>query len=217
MAEITRVDDLPGSFGYGAGVLYGLPQPPRWMGQVSPDLSNVILLMAPGELLFGTLAGLDWEGGNVILRTAAGETLSNPIADLRGILLSGRSALDRPPVAPPGTVATTLRYRDGGDWMLQAHVAHVDLFGAGFFTVADDQLHAIFVPWRVLADNELTLRSGLSDHVRARIQREVAFRRGADLDRLQAARLSHVEGAARRDADLRRSAFAKAFCKALGG
>ncbi|MBY4597096.1 hypothetical protein K3217_16380 [bacterium BD-1] len=216
MGEITRVDDLPGSFGYGAGVLYGLPQPPRWMGEVQPDLHKAILLLAPGELLYGHLTGLDWEGGNVILR-AGDETLSNPIADLRGILLSGEARLGRPPLAPTATVVSTLKYRDGGDWMLQAHAAHVDLFGAGFFTVADDQLHAIFVPWRVLADNELTLRSGLSDHVRARVQREVAFRRGADIDRLQAARLTHVAGSARDDADIRRSAFAKAFCKALGG
>ncbi|MDY0021824.1 hypothetical protein, partial [Arenimonas caeni] len=74
-----------------------------------------------------------------------------------------------------------------------------------------------FVPWRVLADNELTLRSGLSDHQRARIQREVAFRRGADIDRLQNASLERVPGQSRDDADIRRSAFAKAFCKALGG
>ncbi|PRH83349.1 hypothetical protein [Arenimonas caeni] len=216
MDETQGVDDLPGSFGYGAGVLYGLPQPPRWMGQVQPDLHKVLLLMAGGDMLYGHLSGLDWEGGNVILRVGE-ETLSNPIADLRGILLSGREKLGRPPVAPTGTITSTLRYRDGGDWMLQAHAVHVDLFGAGFFTLADGLLHAVFVPWRVLADNELTLRSGLSDHQRARIQREVAFRRGADIDRLQNASLERVPGQSRDDADIRRSAFAKAFCKALGG
>ena len=211
-----RIDDLPGSFGYGAGLLYGLPQPPRWMGEVQPDLHKVLLLLSEGEMLYGQLTGLDWEGGNVILRVGE-ETLSNPIGDLRGILLSGREKLGRPPIAPTGTITSTLRYRDGGDWMLQAHAVHVDLFGAGFFTLADEQLHAIFVPWRVLADNELTLRSGLSDDVRARVQREVAFRRGADIDRLQGASLDRVPGQSRDDADIRRSAFAKAFCKALGG
>ena len=92
MGETTRVDDLPGSFGYGAGVLYGLPQPPRWMGEVGPDLRKVLLLMTGGEILYGHLTGLDWEGGNVILR-AEGETLSNPLSDLRGILLSGEARL----------------------------------------------------------------------------------------------------------------------------
>ena len=98
MGDTTRVDDLPGSFGYGAGVLYGLPQPPRWMGEVGPDLRKVLLLMTGGEILYGHLTGLDWEGGNVILR-AEGETLSNPLSDLRGILLSGEARLGRTPVA----------------------------------------------------------------------------------------------------------------------
>ncbi|WP_146909795.1 glycosyltransferase family 2 protein [Arenimonas daejeonensis] len=79
MGDLQRVDDLPGSFGYGSGVLYGLPQPPRWMGQVNPDLQKVILLLDSGDLLFGHLTGLDWEGGNVILR-AGEETHSIPSA-----------------------------------------------------------------------------------------------------------------------------------------
>jgi len=216
MGEFPLVDDLPGTFGYGAGVLYGLPQPPRWMGEVGPDLHKVLLLMAGGELLYGHLTGLDWEGGNVLLR-ANDETLVHPLSDLRGILLSGEARLGRTPVAPTGTITSTLNYRDGGDWMLQAHAVHVDLFGAGFFTIAEGRLQAVFVPWRVLTDNELKLRSGLSDHQRARIQREVAFRRGADIDRLEKASLKRVPGEDRDDADVRRSAFAKAFCKALGG
>src|SRR5688572_30849762 len=98
MTELQRIDDLPGSFGYGAGVLYGLPQPPRWMGVVNPDLQKVILLLDSGDLLFGHLTGLDWEGGNVILR-AGEETHSNPIGDLRGILLSADT--EGRAVAPP--------------------------------------------------------------------------------------------------------------------
>lgn len=216
MVQTPHIDELPGSFGYGAGVLYGLPQPPRWMGEVPPALDQTLLLLAGGDILYGQLAGLDWEGGNVILR-AGGETFSNPIGDLRAILVSGEARLGREPVAPRGTITSTLRYRDGADWMLQAHAVHVDLFGAGFFTLDQQQLHAVFVPWRVLKDNELNLQSGLSDHQRARIQREVAFRRGADIDRLEKASLQRVPGPARDDADIRRSAFAKAFCKALGG
>lgn len=216
MEPMPHVDELPGSFGYGAGVLYGLPQPPRWMGEVKPELDKALLLMAGGDILYGQLAGLDWEGGNVLLRMD-GDTFSNPLGDLRAILLSGEARLGRDPVAPRGTIASTLRYRDGADWMLQAHAVHVDLFGAGFFTIDQQQLHAVFVPWRVLQDNELNLRSGLSDHQRARIQREVAFRRGADIDRLEKASLQRVPGPDRDDADIRRSAFAKAFCQALGG
>ena len=49
MPELQRIDELPGSFGYGAGVLYGLPQPPRWMGEVRPDLQKVILLLDTSE------------------------------------------------------------------------------------------------------------------------------------------------------------------------
>ena len=98
MAGLQRVDDLPGSFGYGAGLLYGLPQPPRWMGEVRPDLQKVILLLDNSDMLFGHLTGLDWEGGNVLLR-AGGETHSNPISDLRGILLSADT--EGRAVAPP--------------------------------------------------------------------------------------------------------------------
>lgn len=32
MDDLQRIDDLPGSFGYGAGVLCGRPQLPAWMG-----------------------------------------------------------------------------------------------------------------------------------------------------------------------------------------
>lgn len=214
MGDIKRIDELPGSFGYGAGVLYGLPQPPRWMGQVNPDLQKVILLLDSGELLFGQLTGLDWEGGNVILRAGA-VTHSNPIGDLRGILLSADS--DARAVAPPQSVRATLRYRDGGEWPLHAHTASADLFGAGFFALTEGELHAIFVPWRALADNRITLESGLDDHRRARLQREVAFRRGAEIDRLSMASLEQVPAAGREVADIRRSAYAKAFCEAHGG
>lgn len=214
MSELQRIDDLPGSFGYGAGVLYGLPQPPRWMGHVNPDLQKVILLLDSGDLLFGHLVGLDWEGGNVILR-AGDETHSNPIGDLRGILLSAEA--EAQPVAPPQSVMSTLKYRDGGEWTLHAHTASADLFGAGFFAVAEGELHAIFVPWRALADNRVTFASGLGDHRRARLQREVAFRRGAEIDRLSGASLELVDSARRRDAEVRRSAYAKSFCEALGG
>ncbi|MFY2764635.1 hypothetical protein [Arenimonas sp. MALMAid1274] len=214
MGDLQRIDDLPGSFGYGAGVLYGLPQPPRWMGEVNPDLQKVILLLDSGELLFGHLTGLDWEGGNVLLRS--GEIMhSNPIGDLRGILLSADT--EGRAVAPPQSVRSTLRYRDGGEWTLHAHTASADLFGAGFFAVADGELHAIFVPWRALADNRLSVESGLDDHRRARLQREVAFRRGAEIDRLRMASLNLVSEPGRQAADIRRSAYAKAFCEALGG
>lgn len=214
MGDMQRIDDLPGSFGYGSGVLYGLPQPPRWMGQVNPDLQKVILLLDSGDLLFGHLTGLDWEGGNVILR-AGDETHSNPIGDLRGILLSADT--EGRAVAPPRSVTSTLKYRDGGEWTLFAHTASADLFGAGFFALTDGELHAIFVPWRALADNRVTFESGLDDHRRARLQREVAFRRGAELDRLRAASLNLVDEAGRPAADIRRSAYAKSFCQALGG
>jgi len=214
MSDLQRIDDLPGSFGYGAGLLYGLPQPPRWMGEVNPDLQKALLLLDGGELLFGQLAGLDWEGGNVILR--AGEvTHSNPIGSLRGIMISAE-ARGRA-VAPPQSVASTLHYRDGGEWRLSAHSASADLFGVGFFAVDDGELHAIFVPWRALADHRVTFESGLDDHRRARLQREVAFRRGAEIDRLRVARLDLVEVDGREACDVRRSAFAKAFCEQLGG
>jgi len=214
MPDPTRIDELPGSFGYGAGVLYGLPQPPRWMGEVKPDLHKVILLLDTGELLYGHLTGLDWEGGNVILR-AGDVTHSNPIGDLRGILLSAETAAQA--VAPPMSVTSTLRYRDGGDWTLHAHTASADLFGAGFFAVAGGELHAVFIPWRALAEHRLEIASGLDDHRRSRLQREVAFRRGAEIDRLSAARLDRVAEPGRAAADIRRSAFAKAFCEAHGG
>jgi len=214
MGEMQRIDDLPGSFGYGAGVLYGLPQPPRWMGQVNPDLQKVILLLDSGDLLFGHLTGLDWEGGNVILR-AGDETHSNPIGDLRGILLSADT--DSRAVAPPRSVTSTLKYRDGGEWTLFAHTASADLFGAGFFALTDGELHAIFVPWRALADNRVTFESGLDDHSRARLQREVAFRRGAEIDRLRGASLNLVDAAGRPAVEARCSAYAKSFCEALGG
>ena len=209
MAELQRIDDLPGSFGYGAGLLYGLPQPPRWMGEVRPDLQKVILLLDSSEMLFGHLTGLDWEGGNVLLRSAD-ETHSNPIANLRGILLSADT--DGRAVATPQSVASTLKYRDGGEWRLHAHSASADLFGAGFFAIAEGELHAIFVPWRALADHRVTLESGHDDHRRARLQREVAFRRGAEIDRLRDASLNLV-GSERRDAENRRTAYAKAFCE----
>lgn len=209
MAELQRVDDLPGSFGYGAGVLYGLPQPPRWMGEVRPDLQKVILLLDSSEMLFGHLTGLDWEGGNVLLR-ASDVTHSNPIADLRAILLSADT--EARAVAAPQSVASTLRYRDGGEWRVHSHSASVDLFGAGFFALAEGELHAIFVPWRVLAEKSITFESGHDDHRRARLQREVAFRHGAEIDRLRAAKLSLV-GSDKRDAEIRRTAFAKAFCE----
>lgn len=214
MVDPQRIDDLPGSFGYGAGVLYGLPQPPSWMGQVNPDLQKAILLLDSGELLYGHLTGLDWEGGNVLLRSGD-VTHSNPIGNLRGILLSAHT--EGRAVAPPHSVRSTLHYRDGGEWELHAHAASADLFGAGFFAVAEGELHAIFVPWRALADNRLVLESGLDDHRRARLQREVAFRRGAEIDRLSDARLNLVAETGREAADIRRSAFAKAFCQALGG
>lgn len=209
MAELMRVDDLPGSFGYGAGVLYGLPQPPRWMGEVRPDLQKVILLLDSGDMLFGHLTGLDWEGGNVLLR-AGDTTHSNPIADLRAILLSADT--EARAVASPQSVASTLRYRDGGEWRVHSHSASVDLFGAGFFAIAEGELHAIFVPWRVLAEHRITFESGHDDHRRARLQREVAFRQGAEIDRLRAAKLSLVGGDTR-DAENRRTAYAKAFCE----
>ena len=207
MAELQRIDDLPGSFGYGAGLLYGLPQPPRWMGEVRPDLQKVILLLDSSEMLFGHLTGLDWEGGNVLLRSAD-ETHSNPIANLRGILLSADT--DGRAVAPPRSVASTVRYRDGGEWRVHSHTCSADLFGVGFFAGAEEELHAIFVPWRVLADHRVTFESGLDDHNRARLQREVAFRRGAEIDRLRGASLHLVTGD-RRDAEARRSVYAKAF------
>ena len=207
MAELQRIDDLPGSFGYGAGLLYGLPQPPRWMGEVRPDLQKVILLLDNSDMLFGHLTGLDWEGGNVLLRSAD-ETHSNPIANLRGILLSADT--DGRAVAPPRSVASTVRYRDGGEWRVHSHTCSADLFGVGFFAVAEEELHAIFVPWRVLADHRVTFESGLDDHNRARLQREVAFRRGAEIDRLRGASLHLVTGD-RRDAEARRSVYAKAF------
>src|SRR5688572_16544794 len=212
MADLQRVDDLPGSFGYGAGLLYGLPQPPRWMGEVRPDLQKVILLLDNSEMLFGHLTGLDWEGGNVLLR--AGEiTHSNPIGDLRGILLSADT--ESRAVAPPQSVASTLRYRDGGEWRVHAHSASADLFGVGFFAVAGGELHAIFVPWRALAEHRMTLESGHDDHRRARLQREVAFRRGAEIDRLRSASMNLV-GSDRLDAEARRSAYAQAFCELQG-
>ena len=207
MAELQRIDDLPGSFGYGAGLLYGLPQPPRWMGEVRPDLQKVILLLDSSEMLFGLLTGLDWEGGNVLLRSAD-ETHSNPIANLRGILLSADT--DGRAVAPPRSVASTVRYRDGGEWRVHSHTCSADLFGVGVFAVAEEELHASFVPWRVLADHRVTFESGLADHNRARLQREVAFRRGAEIDRLRGASLHLVTGD-RRDAEARRSVYAKAF------
>ena len=214
MTDRPRIDELPGSFGYGAGVLYGLPQPPRWMGAVTPDLQKVILLLDTGELLYGHLTGLDWEGGNVILRS--GEvTHSNPIADLRGILLSADTTAQA--VAPPMSVTSTLKYRDGGEWTLHAHTASADLFGVGFFAVASGEMRTIFVPWRALADHRADIASGLDDHRRARLQREVAFRRGAEIDRLSAARLNLVDETGRAAADIRRSAFAKSFCEAHGG
>ena len=214
MPELQRIDELPGSFGYGAGVLYGLPQPPAWMGQLRPDLQKVLLLLDTSEMLYGQLTGLDWEGGNVILRSGD-VTHSNPIGDLRGILLSADTQSRA--VAPPINVTATLQYRDGGEWSLNAHSASADLFGAGFFAVAEGEVHAIFVPWRALADNQLTIASGLDDHRRARLQREVAFRRGAELDRLRGAKLNLVDAPGREAADIRRSAFAKAFCETLGG
>lgn len=209
MADLQRVDDLPGSFGYGAGLLYGLPQPPRWMGEVRPDLQKVILLLDNSDMLFGHLTGLDWEGGNVLLR-AGTETHSNPIGDLRGILLSADT--EGKAVAPPRSVCSTLRYRDGGEWRVNAHSSSADLFGVGFFAVAEGELHAIFVPWRALADHRVSLESGLDDHNRARLQREVAFRRGAEIDRLRGAGLNLVAGDPR-DAENRRSVFAKAFAE----
>ncbi|MBP6627473.1 MAG: hypothetical protein KA187_08685 [Arenimonas sp.] len=214
MAELQRIDELPGSFGYGAGVLYGLPQPPRWMGEVRPDLQKVILLLDTSEILYGQLTGLDWEGGNVILRSGD-VTHSNPIGDLRGILLSADTQSRA--VAPPVSVTSTLQYRDGGEWSLHSHSASADLFGAGFFAVAEGEVHAIFVPWRALADHRFTVASGLDDHSRARLQREVAFRRGAELDRLRSAKLTLVDEPGREAVDIRRSAYAKAFCEALGG
>lgn len=214
MADLTRVDELPGSFGYGAGVLYGLPQPPRWMGELTPDLDKAIVLLDTGELLYGHLTGLDWEGGNVIVRS--GEvTHSNPIGDLRGILLSAETAAR--PVAPPLMVTSTLKYRDGGEWTLHAHTASADLFGLGFFAVAGGEMRTIFVPWRALADHTAEIASGMDDHRRARLQREVAFRRGAEIDRLRAAKLNLVEETGRAAADIRRSAFAKLFCEVHGG
>jgi len=214
MSDLQTLDELPGSFGYGAGVLYGLPQPPRWMGEVRPDLQKVILLLDSGELLFGQLTGLDWEGGNVILRS--GEvTHSNPIGSLRGILLSAETRARA--VAPPVSVTSTLRYRDGGEWVLYAHTASADLFGAGFFAVADGELHAVFIPWRALAEHRLTVESGLDDHRRSRLQREVAFRRGAEIDQLRMASLERVAEPRREAADILRSAYAKAFCETLGG
>ena len=214
MVDLTRIDELPGSFGYGAGVLYGLPQPPRWMGEVTPDLHKVILLLGTGELLYGHLTGLDWEGGNVILRSGD-VTHSNPIGDLRGILLSADTGAQA--VAPPMSVTSTLKYRDGGEWTLHAHTASADLFGVGFFAVASGEMRAIFVPWRALAEHKADIASGLDDHRRARLQREVAFRRGAEIDRLRAARLNLVEETGRAAADIRRSAFAKSFCEMHGG
>jgi len=208
MGELQRIDDLPGSFGYGAGVLYGLPQPPRWMGEVRPDLQKVILLLDNNDMLFGHLTGLDWEGGNVLLR-AGDVTHSNPIADLRAIMLSADS--DASAVAPPQSVASTLKYRDGGEWQLHAHTASADLFGVGFFAIAEGELHAIFVPWRVLAEHRVVFESGLDDHRRARLQREVAFRRGAEIDRLRAASLQLVTPTGRDAAETRRSAYARTF------
>lgn len=210
MTDLQRIDELPASFGYGAGVLYGLPQPPRWMGEVRPDLQKVILLLDSAEMLFGHLTGLDWEGGNVILR-AGDVTHSNPIGSLRGIMLSADTQARA--VAPPQSVASTLKYRDGGEWRLHAHSASADLFGAGFFAIADSELHAIFVPWRALAEHRVTFESGLNDHARARLQREVAFRRGAEIDRLRAASLHLVAEAGRKAVDDRRSAYAKSFCE----
>lgn len=214
MGDLQRIDDLPGSFGYGSGLLYGLPQPPRWMGEVNPDLQKVILLLDTGDLLFGQLTGLDWEGGNVLLRSGD-VTHSNPIGSLRGILLSADT--DGRAVAPPRSVTSTLRYRDGGEWTLHAHTVSADLFGAGFFAVDEGELHAIFVPWRALAENRVTLESGLDDHRRARLQREVAFRRGAEIDRLRMASLNLVAEPGRSDAETRRCAYSKAFCEAMGG
>jgi len=214
MVDVTRVDELPGNFGYGAGVLYGLPQPPRWMGEVTPDLQKAILLLGTGELLYGHLTGLDWEGGNVILRSGD-VTHSNPIGDLRGILLSAQTAAQ--PVAPPSMVTSTLKYRDGGEWTLHAHTASADLFGLGFFAVASGEMRTIFVPWRALADHKAEIASGMDDHRRARLQREVAFRRGAEIDRLRAAKLNLVDETGREAADIRRSAFAKLFCETHGG
>jgi hypothetical protein len=214
MTSLLRVDDLPGTFGYGAGVLYGLPQPPRWMGELRPDLQKVLLLLDTGEMLYGKLGGLDWEGGNVILHSGE-ETHSNPIRDLRAVLLSADTRTQA--LVPPTSVTATLHYTDGGEWTLSSHSASADLFGVGFFAVDEGEVHAIFVPWRALARNELTLASGLDDHSRARRQREVAFRRGAELDQQRAAQLSRVPEPSREAASLRHSAFAKAFCDALGG
>jgi hypothetical protein len=208
MAEPQRIDDLPGSFGYGAGVLYGLPQPPRWMGEVRPDLQKVLLLLDSNDMLFGQLTGLDWEGGNVLLRTGD-ITHSNPISDLRAIMLSADT--EARAVASPQSVASTLKYRDGTEWRLSSHTFSADLFGAGFFAIAEGELHAIFVPWRVLADHRLVVESGHGDHRRARLQREVAFRHGAEIDRLRAAHLKLVPQDGRDDADQRRRSFARAF------
>lgn len=214
MPDRPRIDELPGSFGYGAGVLYGLPQPPRWMGAVTPDLQKVILLLDTGELLYGHLTGLDWEGGNVILRSGD-VTHSNPIGDLRGILLSAET--DAQAVAAPMSVTSTLKYRDGGEWTLHAHTASADLFGVGFFAVASGEMRSIFVPWRALVDHRAEIASGLDDHRRARLQREVAFRRGAEIDRLRMASLNLVAEPGRSDAETRRCAYSKAFCEAMGG
>ena len=70
---------------------------------------------------------------------------------------------------------------------------------------------------RALAEHRVTFESGLDDHRRARLQREVAFRRGAEIDRLRAARLDLVAADGRDACDIRRSTFAKAFCEQLGG
>lgn len=214
MVQQTSIDELPGTFGYGAGLLYGLPSPPRWAGQVQPALDQALLLLQDGQLLYGRLAGLDWEGGNVILH--AGDAVhSRPIADLRGILVHART--ESRPVSTPVNVVSTLHYRDDTHWTLTAHSASADLFGVGFFAVADGVLHSIFVPWRVLAEHRVEIQSGLDDHRRARLQREVAFRRGAEIDRLRQASLEQVAEGQRREAEVRASAYAKAFCEALGG
>src|SRR5690606_605851 len=134
-----------------------------------PALDQSLLLLQDGQLLYGRLAGLDWEGGNVILH--ADETVhSHPIADLRGILVHARIGVRA--VSTPANVVSTLQYRDGASWTLTAHSASADLFGVGYFAVADHVLHSIFVPWRVLAGHRVEIQSGLDDHRRARLRSE---------------------------------------------
>ena len=49
------------------------------------------------------------------------------------------------------------------------------------------------------------------------MQREVAFRRGAEIDRLRGASLKLVDEEGRPACDVLRSAYAKSFCERLGG